>query len=153
VLGAVLLSLLSNLGTAEDFTVVKLAGAGGGEQWRRVVDGPGHTFDAAVAVAADPKGNVVAAGITEGAAPPRGFTVMKLAGRSGGVRWDRRLEGTAHLDRGDAATSVALDRSGHVFATGVLYDLGTGFDLAVLRLRSRTGRGGGCLPGCPVALH
>jgi cysteine-rich repeat protein len=65
------------------FTVVKLSGTTGTELWRRTL--PGARFDGAQAVAADAANDALAAGTSgAGFASTGSFTVVKLAGASGG---------------------------------------------------------------------
>ena len=70
-----------------DFTVIKFAGTSGVPLWERVLHGTaapsGSKFEAALAVAVDPKGDVVAAGSTQNVGTFFDFTVVKLDGTDG----------------------------------------------------------------------
>jgi len=78
----------ANAGLGVDFTVVKLAGASGTEQWHAVIDGAGEGTDQANAVTVDAVGDVVAAGGTSNTGTPLlprpDFTVVKRRGADGG---------------------------------------------------------------------
>ena len=52
---------LRNNMTEDDFTVIKLDGTSGAEQWRKTINGTSNGVDRALAVAVDLNGNVVAA--------------------------------------------------------------------------------------------
>jgi len=108
---------LDNLGTRGDLFVVKFAGADGVELWRAVISGTAAiSFDQATAVAIDPSGNVVAAGVTENAGTRGDVTVVKLAGASGSEIWRRVIDQSAS---NDAARAVTIDAAGDVLAAGV----------------------------------
>lgn len=87
--------------------------AGSGTQaraWQRVVGTPA-VADGAWAVAMDPAGDVVAAGLAAG-----DFAVVKLAAADGRILWQARVDGAAHaFDRGIAVT---VDAAGDVVAVG-----------------------------------
>jgi outer membrane protein assembly factor BamB len=68
---------------ASRFVVMKLSGADGTELWRYQTS-PGSFRDAANAVAVEPGGAVIAAGITGSV-----FTVVRLAGSSGLFLWEK----------------------------------------------------------------
>jgi hypothetical protein len=76
-----------NTGTDYDFTVVKLAGAGGTLLWKRAIHGTAvpsaDKFENALAVAVDTAGNIVAAGTTQNIGTFYDFTVVKLNGTDG----------------------------------------------------------------------
>jgi len=76
-----------NTSSSFDFTVIKFAGTSGVPLWERVLHGTaapsGSKFEAALAVAVDPKGDVVAAGSTQNVGTFFDFTVVKLDGTDG----------------------------------------------------------------------
>ena len=74
---------IMNSGGTLDFAVVKLDGASGAERWRQGINGTANGSDAAVAVAVDAAGDVVAAGTTRNSGT-LDFTVVKLRGTDGG---------------------------------------------------------------------
>ena len=129
---------LWNVGTGEDFTVIKLDGVSGAERWRQVIDGPTHGQDVANSVAVDAAGDVVAAGwlTTPGAAAD--FTVIKLDGVSGAERWRQVIDGPAH--RNDIAQAVTVDAAGDVVAAGGITFVSTfAASFTVLKLDGASG--------------
>ena len=76
-----------NTSSSFDFTVIKFAGTSGVPLWERVLHGTaapsGSKFEAALAVAVDPRGDVVAAGSTQNVGTFFDFTVVKLDGTDG----------------------------------------------------------------------
>jgi len=123
-----------------DFVAVKLGGATGEELWRHVVEGPDAS--GANAIAADRAGDVVVTGTAlEGGTFLRSW-VVKLAGVTGGPRWERRLEG---LGCGATLGGLALDRAGRVAVAAALCierePFLSEFHFAVARLSRGTGLG------------
>ena len=106
-----------------DLTVASVT-ADGKEAWRKVVSGVGSRLDrvdAALALAADPRGRcAVMGGYTQNTAvgllgTVQDFTLVKVC--SGKLRWRRMLHDTEpHL--GNAVLAVAFDRWGNVFGAG-----------------------------------
>ena len=91
-----------------DFVVVKRARDDGRELWRAVVNGTANGDDQANAVAVDPVGDVVAAGVI--LSDNGGFAVVKLAGATGTERWRTTLNGSANAF--GEALAVTVDRTG-----------------------------------------
>ena len=69
--------------TRADLLVAKLANATGAEVWRRAIDGTEHAADTGMAVAADPSGDLVAAGRLRNGVED-GFFVTRRFGANGG---------------------------------------------------------------------
>lgn len=131
---------------SEDFTVVKLSGVDGSEQWHYAVSGndPNFPEGEALAVAFDAAGDVVAAGTTASVGNTLDFTVVKLAGDSGAERWSRSLHGTAPWLNADNALQIAVDSAGNVLAAGWFSNLGNSVsvddeDFAVVKLAGSSG--------------
>jgi hypothetical protein len=132
---AVAAGFIRNASSGADFAVVKVSGTGGTELWRHQV--PSHPFspgDEARAVAVDGAGDVVAAGRVRVFKEAenrltREFTVIKLAGPDGAVRW-RRDAGPGN----DDVRGLALDAAGDVVAVGTM-----GFESAVVKLSGLDG--------------
>jgi cysteine-rich repeat protein len=109
-------------------SLVKLARDSGNELWRRQIDGTStdednYYADVATALAVDAAGDVVAAGQTVNVDTGLDFTVVKLAGGTGALRWQRDVNGLGtHFgghDFPDQARAVAIDAAGDVVAAGV----------------------------------
>src|SRR5262245_28179274 len=99
--------------------------------WIANLDGaPPGASDAAVAVAVDRAGDVVAAGHT-GASEVEAFTVVKRRGTDGSVVWRRVVTGTG--DGSGRALAVAVDGADAVITAGVLDGKGTADDFAVVK--------------------
>ena len=120
-----------------DLFVVKLAGASGAEIWRRVIDGTAGGNDESRSVRIDPVGDVVAAGALVNTGTGKDFAVVKLSGATGAEIWRRVVNGTASVD--DLVRSVRVDAAGDVVAAGELQNIGSGIDLAVIKLAGGTG--------------
>jgi hypothetical protein len=125
-----------NIGTDEDFAVLKLAAGDGAELWRREIEGLGGD-DYVRALAIDAAGDVVAGGQLQtildgftGLVP--GFAVAKLSGATGAIVW---LDDPTEY--GYAGT-LAIDPSGDVVAAGSLYTLDA-VEFGVKRLASADG--------------
>jgi hypothetical protein len=130
--------LTANRGSFTDFTVVKLGGTNGAEQWRAVLTGTqNRRDDQASAVAVDAAGDVVAAGWTSNAGSGLDFTVVKLAGASGTEHWRYVFNGPANGD--DQAYAVAVDGAGDVLAAGATQTPGTSTDFTVVKLAGSSG--------------
>lgn len=99
-----------------DFAVVKLAAGDNRERWRQVVVGEG--WGAARSVAVDPAGDVVVSGDLGSHPQPPHFNLVKLAGLSGDVVWQRTARGK--LRNAGVGDAVAVDGNGSLAATGTL---------------------------------
>jgi hypothetical protein len=94
--------------TSLDFTVLKADGATGADLWRRDINGSQlgtlKPADEGLAVAIDPHGDVVAAGLTENEGTGSDFTVVKHRGIDG-----RDFQGAACLGDCNLDGSVTVD--------------------------------------------
>ncbi|HWP67186.1 MAG TPA: PQQ-binding-like beta-propeller repeat protein, partial [Candidatus Limnocylindria bacterium] len=75
---------IRNQGSGRDLAVLAFDGATGAERWRRLVNGATSQADVGFALALDADGAALAAGRTRNGAAADGFTVLKLAGTTGG---------------------------------------------------------------------
>ena len=73
-------------GRGEDLAILKLRGDSGRIRWRRQVDGGAREDDRAQAIAIDPAGNPLAAGVLRGIGSGDDFAVVRFDGRSGRFR-------------------------------------------------------------------
>ena len=107
---------LVNTGSDADFSLLKIDGATGVEQWRSEVKGP-HP-DQMNSIAADADGNILGAGATsfDSDGSPNNFAVAKFNAINGAILWHKTIDAAGP----DAAYSVAVDSAGNAFATGVL---------------------------------
>ena len=117
-----------------DFTVVKLAGANGAELWRYVF--PAGLSGQANAVAVDAAGDVVAAGLSSNSPSAYDFTVVKMAGGSGGELWRYLLNPANEIDE---AQAVTVDRAGDVVVVGRSRATDTRTDFTVVKLAGGSG--------------
>jgi uncharacterized delta-60 repeat protein len=127
-----------NMGTGNDFTVVKFDGANGAELWRRAINGTANDSDQALAVAVDGVGDVVAAGITVNTGTGRDFTVIKLDGASGQELWRQVINGTWPFSF-DQANAVRVDAGGNVIAAGLTTNTGADEDFTVVKISGVSG--------------
>jgi hypothetical protein len=131
-----------NGGKVQDFAVFKLAGATGIERWRRILSSPADSGGSAHAVAADARGDVVAAGVVGRSAGGHNgvthFAVIKLKGATGVEMWRRILTGRPK-DSYSEANAVAVDSAGNVVAAGQTVNAGTGGDFTVVKLDGNSG--------------
>ena len=104
-----------NVGSGQDFTVVKLSGTTGTEMWRAVISGSGSGCydDVAQTVAVDAAGDVVAGGRIVGTYGD--LIVIKLSGLTGGEVWRNVIPSGRDFT---AVEDVAVDGIGDVVAAG-----------------------------------
>jgi hypothetical protein len=107
--------------------------------WRQDVDDPVDDSTYAQAIAVDPAGDVVAAGVLK----PTGFSggefgVIKFAGATGTQLWRRSIFGIAP-GSGNGANAVTTDAAGDVVATGFTQNGATDEDFTVVKLASANG--------------
>ena len=101
-------------------------------EWVAVYQGPGDTIAAANALAVDSAGNSYITGYGMGANGIKFFVAS--FDPAGNLRWDYRLRGTDTSGMNEAK-SIAVDRSGNVYAAGYLTNTGSGRDLAAVCLK------------------
>ena len=100
--------------------------------WQQNLNGTANGFgDAALSVAVDNQGNVVAAGTTLNTGTFVDFTVAKFD-RDGTLLWQQTLNGTAP-NSFDEALSVAVDNQGNVVAAGFTQNAGGNDDFTVAK--------------------
>ena len=98
--------------------------------WFVRYDGPAGEWDAAIALAADPSGNIFVAGSSYGVSTNSDYTVVKYD-KHGQVLWVNRYDGTAHdLDR---VSSMDVDAAGNICVTGKSQGVGTSNDYLTLK--------------------
>jgi cysteine-rich repeat protein len=124
---------------AESIFVTRRAGADGTEAWRTDLAGAAGTTAVVRALGLRPGGGVVLAGRLSDVVTGQDFTVVAFAA-DGSEDWRVALDGSATgADDGDEAFGLAVDGNGDVLAAGVLSDVATGDDLAVVKLDGATG--------------
>ena len=94
-------------------------------QWAKTYNGPGNSYDFAMAVATDHAGNVYVAGKSE-----MNYVTIKY-NEAGVQQWVQVYDGPAHLT--DEASALVVDMSGNVYVTGRSEGNGTGFDFATVK--------------------
>ena len=107
--------------------------------WRQDVDDPVEDSTHAQAIAVDPAGDVVAAGVLQ----PTGFSgsefgIVKFAGTTGAQLWRRSIFGIAP-GSGNGANAVTTDAAGDVVAAGFTGNGATDDDFTVVKLVSANG--------------
>ena len=96
------------------FAVIKFSGIDGAERWRQFVHGFGCQGGAALAVALDAAGDVIAGGFCRPS--PESLALFKFGGADGVERWRRVID--INPLGGDYVEEVALDANGDVVAVG-----------------------------------
>lgn len=96
---------------SDGFHVSKYSGQNGALLWEQRIGTGSNYSDTAFAIAADAKGDVIAAGVLD-----TDFYTAKYAGSDGHLLWAKRYNGIG--DDRDAAISLAIDPSGNVIVTG-----------------------------------
>jgi hypothetical protein len=118
---------------SSDFTVLKLAGATGAEQWRRITP-----HGNASALKLDPFGDAVAVGTLTPRAYDYRFTVSRVDGATGRRRFSRtvgRFADGVDVVADDAGNPIAVG-----FTTGVLASGARGGTFTVAKLCRKNGR-------------
>jgi hypothetical protein len=103
-----------------DFYTVKYGSRNGRVIWEHRHNGPGNFSDFARSIAVDGDDNVVVTGDLFSTNYYPHFYTAKYAGRDGSLLWGTYVTGVG--DFGGDASAVAVDRSGNVVVTGVLYN-------------------------------
>ena len=125
-------SMVSAL-TQDDIAIVELSGSTGAQLWRRLVDGGEGDFDSASSIAVDSNDDVVAAGVTFTPNGDDDFTVVKVRGTNGSVRWLRQIDGGDA--ESDTAIAVTVDSRDNVIAVGGLTIDDAGEEFTVISIR------------------
>jgi len=127
-------------GPAQSFTVIRLRGDTGVEQWRFTIPTLGDDAMAARAAAFDGDGNVVVVGTAESSDDPasgENMTVVKLD-PDGALLWRVDLMGTTPGGE-DYGAVLTVDAAGDVLAGGSIDNAGTGHDFALVKLSGSDG--------------
>ena len=130
------------IGSAQDVTVVKVAGGSGAQLWRRDIQGDLLIArDEPFAVAVDGLGDVLVAGRVEnGPVPHFDFSVIRLSGASGTDVWQQHVDGTSGGGPGvEEVRAIAIDAAGDVIAAGFLENKSTGDDATIVKFEGATG--------------
>jgi uncharacterized delta-60 repeat protein len=127
----------TNSGAGSDFTVIKFDGDSGRELWRQALSGTAAGGAAARAVTVDAVGDVFAAGLIVNAGSDGDFTVARLNGTTGEVRWLVSLSSSGGIS--DFANALTLDGAGNVVAAGRIHNIGSMGDFAVVKFDGAIG--------------
>ncbi len=120
-------------GYPTNMTTVKYD-ATGSMEWAAVYDGPDHLDEKANAIALDSSGHIYVAGWSSGASSEHDFVTVKYD-FEGSVVWAQRYNGPAN--NRDEATSIAVDRAGNIYVSGISYDVTfTNPDVVLLKYHS-----------------
>jgi uncharacterized delta-60 repeat protein len=116
-------------GTNTDFTTVKY-NSDGDQKWERRYNGPGNSFDEAIAITVDSKCNVYVTGWSTGSGTGRDFATIKYD-EDGDREWVKRYNGPGNEI--DEATAIAVDRKGNVYVTGWSTGNGSARDFTTIK--------------------
>ncbi len=111
-----------------DYATLAYSGAGV-PLWTNRYNGPGHSFDRAVAIAVDGSGNVFVTGESYASGTAVDCATVAYSGAGVGL-WTNRYDGGFGSDEGNA---IAVDGSGNVFVTGYSSGIGSHNDYATIR--------------------
>jgi len=119
-------------GTEVDYATIKYNSAGV-EQWVTRYNGPVNGDDKASAIAVDKSGNVYVTGVSVGSGMNVDYTTIKYDSL-GAERWVARYNGMGNY--ADVAYSIAADKSGNVYVTGISYGGFSNYDYATIKYNS-----------------
>jgi hypothetical protein len=118
-------------GSADDYLTIKYSSAGV-PLWTNRYNGPGNSYDRALAVAVDRSGNVTVTGhwYDNHTSTPTDYLTIQYS--SAGVPlWTNTYNGPGN--NYDEAAAVAVDRTGNVIVTGGSYGSGSLYDFATIK--------------------
>jgi hypothetical protein len=137
-LGNVVAGGFTSSGTSIAFAVLKLDGLSSAVLWSQsLTDKTFQSFNDVNAVAMDPAGDVVAAGLMHGELG-LDFAVAKFDGSSGAVLWRQQIYGN-HPAHNNFAMAVTIGGTGDVVAGGYINNMVTDRDFAVVKFDGATG--------------
>jgi len=117
---------------SDDYATVKYDPSGV-QQWVQRYNGPGNSFDGAVAITSDTPGNVYVTGGSSGSGSLEDYATIKY-NPSGVQQWAARYNGSDNLS--DEATAITADDAGNIYVTGWSTGLSTSRDYATLKYNS-----------------
>jgi hypothetical protein len=117
-----------------DFLTTKLSGSSGAVVWQKTYAGPAGKDDDSLAVAVDPAGNALVAGLGFNAAGGIDIKVIKYAASDGAVLWERTIGGGTF----NVAYVIAVDKSGNALVGTETNASGTS-DIRVMKLAAASG--------------
>jgi outer membrane protein assembly factor BamB len=129
---------LASPGAPQVFAVTRLDRRTGRLVWQHRA--AANLLGTATTIASDPSGEVFAGGALAIGGRLE-FSVRRLSGRSGALRWSSSLPGSGSSGDG-AAASLVVDERGNAVAAGTLSGAGT--DFGVVSFSASDGRFGGC---------
>jgi len=122
-----------NLGTFEDFTLVKYNSIGG-QLWSAVYNGLGNRTDIASFIAIDVNGNIYISGLSTGVNSSFDYVTIKY-NSNGNQQWVAVFNGLGNAI--DYPTSLTVDASENVYVTGQSYGGSqSSYDFATVKYNS-----------------
>lgn len=130
---AVVAGLTANASGNDDIKVVKYAASNGAVLWEKTFDS--GAYDGAYAVAVDPSGDAIVGAESTNAAGNVDVRLLKLAGSTGALLWDRLLDN----GRDDYVSDLALDSAGNPVVAGVSVNASGDNDFAIFKCDGASG--------------
>jgi hypothetical protein len=128
--------------TSTDILTLKYRATDGALLWARTYDGPAHSIDQGLDVAADAQGNVYVSGQVWNDAEyyvNGDWCTLKYAA-DGTLAWAALYDGPAtYVGYNDMPIHLALDPAGNVVVTGDSPDAGNSTDIATVKYNASTG--------------
>ncbi len=130
---------LSESGSGQAFTVLKLNGDDGSEIWKQLLNGnPEEANDKALALTLDSEDNVVSGGYLANGSTGSYYTVVKLKGSTGKILWEETFDSPS--ENNNAVFDVIVDKDNHVISAGQMGNGYGGSWITVMKLNGSTGR-------------
>jgi plastocyanin len=117
-------------GTNVDYTTIKYY-PNGDTAWVRRYNGPGNSYDQALAIAIDDSGNVYVSGESYGGIGTESDYATIKYDPNGNTAWVIRYNAPANSR--DRAYAIAIDGSANVYVTGITIISGTDWDCATIK--------------------
>jgi len=121
------------IGSDVDYVTIKYNFLGA-QEWVQRYNAPENGADIATSIAVDNTGNIYVTGVNGNISESDGDYATIKYSSSGVQQWVQRYNGTGN--QRDAAESIVVDNSGHVYVTGYSYGIGSVWNYATIKYSS-----------------